>query len=58
MTSYHPDFDEECRLCGTSPCVVVENHPAPNTELCGRHFFNTAEAINWEEWNDIPEDNE
>jgi hypothetical protein len=37
--TYHPDFRCECRLCGTSPCVVVEGHEQPDTELCGTCFF-------------------
>jgi hypothetical protein len=55
---YHPDFDEECRICGTSPCVVVEDHPQGDTQLCGVHFFSDRLMVDWEEWNSTPEDTE
>ncbi len=51
MTFYAPDFQAECRLCGTSPCVVVLSHPFPDTDLCGVCFFNSAEMLDWTEWN-------
>lgn len=55
---YHPDFDKECKLCGRTPCVVVEGHLKPNTKLCGPHFFNDRSMVDWERWNDTPEDTE
>lgn len=55
---YQPDFTAECRLCGTSPCVVVVGHSKPDTELCGPHFFANQEAVDWEEWNDEPDTKE
>ena len=58
MTTYHPDFDQECRLCGASPCVVVDGHEKPDTELCGPHFFSDPKAVDWEIWNDKESDDE
>lgn len=55
---YHPDFTAECRICGTSPCVVVDGHSKPDTELCGQHFFLLPSAVNWEEWEDLSHDDE
>lgn len=52
---YHPDFDGECRLCGTSPTVIVEGHVCPDTELCGVHFFKDPAMIDWQAWNDDDE---
>jgi hypothetical protein len=51
-TFYYPDFDSECRICGTSPCVVVAGHSQPKTELCGFHFFHSREMIDHEVWNE------
>lgn len=51
---FEPDFDTECRICGTSPCVIVVGHKhMPHTDLCGRHFFDDTAMINWELWNDV-----
>lgn len=58
MTCYHPDFSAECRLCGSSPCVVVEDHLQPDTELCGVCFFGDRLMIDWDLWNDQPESTE
>jgi hypothetical protein len=55
---YTPDFDEECFLCGTSPTVVVEGHTTPNTKLCGYHFFKDHTMVDWEEWNNQPDETE
>lgn len=52
MSWLFPDFDAACRICGTSPCVVVGGHKQPDTELCGWHFFNNREKADWETWND------
>jgi hypothetical protein len=52
---YSPDFEAECRICGFSPCVVVFRHPSPDTDLCGPHFFNDQEMIDWNLWNDPKE---
>lgn len=49
---YQPDFEAECRNCGTSPCVLVLGHPQPDTELCGRCFFDDEAMVIWELWND------
>lgn len=49
---YQPDFAAACRLCGTSPCVLVVGHVQPQTELCGRHYFDDAEMLHWEDWNE------
>ena len=55
---YHPDFQTECRICGTTPTVVVEGHPQPDTELCGACFFHDRLMTDWSEWNNQPEDTE
>lgn len=52
MNTYHPDFDAECRICGTSPCVVVDGHGQPDTELCGWHFFHDRVMQDWSLWNE------
>lgn len=52
LLSFHPDFEASCRICGTSPCVVVANHPVPDTDLCGPHFFHNTEMNQWEDWNE------
>lgn len=52
MNFYKPDFDEECRICGASPCVQVVGHVQPDTELCGIHFFKNLSMKDWELWND------
>lgn len=55
---FRPNFQGECRECGTSPTVVVLGHPIPETELCGWHFFANRSMIDWERWNDREEDTE
>ncbi len=52
MNFFKPDFDEDCRICGTTPTVVVVGHKQPDTELCGVHFFNSLKMRDWENWND------
>lgn len=49
---FHPDFDSECQICQATPCVVVEGHIQPDTDLCGIHFFNDPDMIDWELWNE------
>lgn len=49
--NYQPDFDASCRICGSSPCVIVVGHIQPETELCGTHFFSDRMMRDWEEWN-------
>ena len=49
---YHPDFSEECRECGASPCVVVEGHPSPHTQLCGTCFWHDSDMADWNLWNE------
>jgi len=49
---FHPDFEEECYLCGTIPCVIVEGHVQPRTRLCGPHFFHDHDMTDWSLWND------
>jgi hypothetical protein len=56
--TYHPDFDAPCRICGNSPCVVVDGHSCPDTELCGACFFHDHSMIDWSLWNNIEVDNE
>lgn len=51
MNAYVPDFDAECRVCGTSPCVIIIGHIQPDTELCGCCFFNDRSMIDPDEWN-------
>ena len=53
---YQPDFDAECRICSTSPCVLVINHTQPSTELCGLCFFSNPRMLHWEDWNDNESD--
>lgn len=49
---YYPDWDGICRICGTSPTVIVAGHPhMPDTELCGVHFWHDQEMVDWQEWN-------
>lgn len=55
---FHPNFKRECRECGTSPTVIVVDHPVPETDLCGFHFFADRSMINWEDWNTDPETTE
>jgi hypothetical protein len=55
---YHPDFSAACIQCGTSPCVVVDGHIQPETELCGICFFGDRSMIDWELWNETVEDTE
>ena len=57
-STFHPDFSCECRICGASPCVVVEDHIQPETELCGVHFFSDRRMVDWELWNEEEEDTE
>lgn len=58
MNWLSPNFEEECRICGTSPCVVVMGHKQPDTQLCGTHFFNDKARKDWESWNEAPETDE
>ena len=55
---YHPDFEAECRICGTSPTVVVDNHIQGETFLCGVCFFGDRLMMDWEEWNEESESTE
>ncbi len=55
---YHPDFTSECRICGTSPTVVVDGHPQGETLLCGICFFGDRAMIEWELWDDEEEPTE
>lgn len=55
---FRPNFQGECRECGTSPTVIVVDHPVPETDLCGWHFFADRSMIDWQLWNDDPEDTE
>lgn len=58
--NFQPDFDAECRICGTVPCVIVVGHPhKPRTDLCGACFFDDPAMIDWLTWNDTdPGDND
>lgn len=59
--SFQPDFAGECRQCGTGPTVIVydpEHRRNSETDLCGVHFFNDRQMVDWEEWNNQPEDTE
>lgn len=48
---YAPDFTSDCRICGTSPTVVVLHHKyEPHTDLCGPHFFNDPQMTDWDQW--------
>jgi len=49
---YHPDYDTECRICGTVPCVIVAGHIQPHTNLCGVCFFHDHDMTDWSLWND------
>ncbi len=61
---FRPDFDEVCKRCGSSPCVVELHPPAPNvisfsggpveveTELCGPCYFNDQQMLDYWLWND------
>jgi len=55
---YHPDFEAECRVCGASPCVVVDSHSQGDTNLCGPCFFGDRLMIDWAEWNNQEEPTE
>lgn len=55
---YLADFTTECRICGTSPCVVVSDHSVPDTELCGICFFHSRFMIDPSLWNDPLETSE
>ena len=53
---FRQDFDDECRNCGTSPCVVVLATPATpevETELCGPCYFEDAQMLDYWLWNDF-----
>jgi hypothetical protein len=56
--AYVPDFDIECRICGTLPTVVVVGHSQPQSELCGVHFFSDQMMFDWDLWNDAQEPTE
>jgi hypothetical protein len=57
--AYLPDFEAECRECGTSPTVIVVGHPhRPDTELCGICFFRDRAMIDWSFWPDTIQDQE
>jgi hypothetical protein len=54
-TQYFPDWESECRLCDTSPCVIVfdsELRTNSATELCGTCFFADRLMIDPERWNE------
>lgn len=55
---FTPDFEVECRDCGMTPTVTVVGHPVPKTGLCGPHFFKDRAMVDWDLWNDQPEDTE
>ena len=55
---YKPNFNVECHLCGTTPTVEIQGHVVPQTQLCGVHFFQDGRMIDWDEWNNKPEDTE
>lgn len=48
---YQADFQNDCRICGTSPTVIVNGHKQPETDLCGPCFFNDRSMLNPEDWN-------
>lgn len=50
-TFYYPNFHQSCRLCDTSPTVVVAGHEVPKTGLCGPCFFQDREMKEWNDWN-------
>lgn len=56
--TFQPDFDSECTVCGSVPTVIVIGHIQPDTELCGVHFFQDRLMIDWEFWNEEPEETE
>jgi hypothetical protein len=59
--TFHPDYSSECRLCETSPCVIVydpESRHNHDTLLCGYHFFQDRLMIHPEYWNDKREESE
>ncbi len=47
---FRPDFEEECKKCGTSPCVV---HGEEETELCGPCYFEDPQMLDYWLWNDF-----
>ena len=55
---FRPDFQGECRECGRAPTVIVVDHPVPDTELCGVHFFADRSMVDWELWNLRDDDTE
>lgn len=56
--TYSPDFTQSCHVCGARPTVVVEDHEVPDTELCGKCFFNDRLMTDWTLWNDSQEETE
>lgn len=60
MQTYLPIFGLECRRCGTSPVVGIQETPniIHSTGLCGPHFFADRLMVDWEEWNNSPESSE
>jgi len=56
--NFKPNFENDCRICGTTPTVVVPEHPVPETDLCGICFFQDHAMIDSELWNDQIEDTE
>lgn len=52
---FRPDFDDECKHCGTSPCVVIRATPESEeveTELCGPHYFEDPQMLDYWLWNE------
>jgi hypothetical protein len=56
QSTYYPDFEASCRICGASPCVVVAKHSMSNTDLCGPHFFDSVDMIDWQNWNETTQE--
>lgn len=56
--TYSPDFTQSCHVCGARPTVVVADHEVPDTELCGKCFFNDRLMTDWTLWNDSQEETE
>ena len=52
---FAPDFSAACRICDTSPCVVVVTHSNRDTDLCGICFFADRSMLDWNLWNDFDE---
>lgn len=55
---YWPNFQGECKDCGSIPTVIVVGHPVPETNLCGSHFFSDRLMVDWNEWNNQPDTTE